>query len=385
MKYIILFTSIVLSVLTPFSSKHTSNPAPSSPQTVPAPPYKIFIPEIASGTSAPPAIHAMRVQYQNYQTSRTEVPAVEAVLRSAHVNMVSLAAGRVEWAYFKWLDHPEYQSGDVKDSGIDFLSEDSKIYGQFAHIDAVIDVLSPNYILAHPDTAAINALGQRSQDLVGTMELVNGNYGKLLLSMVEYIAANYPQVNSISLTELSYRLDGYGPNEKASYLAYTGRSDWPRQSNGQINIDEPSIGDWRSHLLAAYLGKLAAAAHAHGKQFFFDVSMSRNNLSQATNENGTRYDLMLAQVDKLVVWGYYYLDNYPPEFLQTAAQYLKSFGPDRIIMSIGLWGPTSALMSPDLLQRGLQASQAGGISNIWITPSILMDNNLWQVLDNNWK
>ena len=31
-------------------------------------------------------------------------------LKKAHVNMVGLAAGRVEWAYLKWQTHPEYVS-----------------------------------------------------------------------------------------------------------------------------------------------------------------------------------------------------------------------------------------------------------------------------------
>jgi hypothetical protein len=350
----------------------------------------IFVPFIHTNsasqtTPANAPIHAVRVQYNNYSLSRAEVAAMSARLQKAHVNLVGLAAGRVEWAYFKWADHPEYTSGDVKDTGVDFLAADSAAYGQFAAINAVIDVFSPNYIAAHPDTAAINALGQRNPDLVGTMDLVNGEYGQLLLQQVQYIAAHYPKVNSISITELSYRLDGYGPKELAAYKAYTGKTDWPRQSNGQINIDDYSIGDWRSHVLGAYFKKLTDAAHAYGKQLYLDVCLNPDHLDWQGNEKGTRYDLMLSDVDKLIVWGYYYLENYPPEFLQTAAQSLAKYGSSRVIMSIGMWGPTSALMPTDLLQRGLTASQNGGIPNLWITPSIYMNDSLWGVLDNFWK
>ena len=62
----------------------------------------------------------------------------------------------------------------------------------------MIHVFSPNYIKAHPETGAINIFGQRSDLLVGTMESVEGAYGKLSLNMVEYIAANYPHVDFIS-------------------------------------------------------------------------------------------------------------------------------------------------------------------------------------------
>lgn len=354
-------------------------------------PYKIFIPSVANSnpssasqaSSAP--IQAVRVQYADYGKSRTEAVAMQDHLVKAHVNMVGLSAGRVEWAYFKWAPHPEYTSGDVKDSGIDILADDSALYGQFATINAVIDVFSPNYILAHPGTAAINALGQRNPNLVGTMELVNGEYGQLLLEQVRYIAANYPHVNSISLTELSYRLDGYGPKELASYQSYSGKADWPRISGGQINIDEPTIGSWRSQILGKYFDKLTAAAHAYGKEFYLDVCLNPNRLSWEGNEMGTRYDLMLTHVDKLIVWGYYFLENYPPEFLQTAANLFEKYGSNRVIMSIGMWGPNNAIMSPDLLRRGLQSSAQGGLANMWVTPTIYMNDSLWKVLETYWK
>jgi hypothetical protein len=330
-------------------------------------------------------IHAVRVQYKNLATSRSEVAAVDANLTKAKVNFVSLSAGRVEWTYFKWADHPEYTSGDVTSTKLDFLALDSAKYKTHGWIDTTLDVLSPNYIKAHPTAAAINASGGKSTDIVGTMELVNGAYGKLLLAAVTYIAKNYANVNSISITELCYHIDGYGPAEKTSYMAATGKKDWPRNSSGGININDTSIGTWRSGLISGYMAKLAAAAHAYGKQLYLDVDISRNNLSLETSTNGTRYDLMLKSVDMLVVWAYYYLDGYAPEYLTTLAKYLTKYGNSKIIMSIGLWGPNNVNnMSADLLQRGLTASVAGGISNIWITPSIYMSSSLWTVLQKNW-
>jgi hypothetical protein len=331
-------------------------------------------------------IHAVRVQYKNLATSRSEVATVNANLTKAHVNFVSLSAGRVEWTYFKWSAHPEYTSGDVKDTGLDFLALDSAKYKSHGWIDTTLDVLSPSYIKAHPAAAAINASGGKSTDIVGTMELVDGAYGKLLLEVVTYIAKNYPDVNSISITELCYHIDGYGPAEKTSYMEATGKKDWPRNSSGGININDTSIGTWRSTLIAGYMAKLAAAAHTYGKQLYLDVSMNRNNLALETSTNGTRYDMMLEHVDKLIVWCYYYLDGYSPEYLTTVAKYLTKYGNDKIIMSIGLWGPNNVnKMSSDMLKRGLTASVKGGITNMWITPSIYMSSGLWTVLQSAWK
>ena len=341
-------------------------------------------PAVTAATPKMP-IHAVRVQYDNYATSRSEVAGVDANLTAAHANFVSLSAGRVEWTYFKWADQPQYISGDVKSSGLDFLALDSAQYKSHGWIDTTLDILSPNYILAHPSAAAINASGGKSTDIVGTMELVNGNYGKLLLAAVTYIAKNYPNVNSISITELCYHIDGYGPAEKTSYMAATKKKDWPRNSSGGININDPSIGTWRSGLIAGYMAKLASAAHTYGKQLYLDVDIDRSNLSEETNMDGTDYTQMLKKVDMLVVWAYYYLDGYAPEYLTTLAQYLTKFGNSKIIMSIGLWGPNNVNNMPaDLLQRGLTASVNGGISNIWITPSIYMSSSLWTVLDNTW-
>jgi len=330
-------------------------------------------------------IHAVRVQYKNLATSRSEVAAVDANLTKAKVNFVSLSAGRVEWTYFKWNTYAQYISGDVKSTGLDFLALDSAKYKYHGWIDTTLDILSPNYIKAHPAAAAINASGGKSTDIVGTMELVNGAYGKLLLAAVTYIAKNYANVNSISITELCYHIDGYGPAEKASYMAATGKKDWPRNSSGGININDTSIGNWRSNLISGYMAKLAAAAHLYGKKLFLDVSMNRNNLALETSTNGTRYDLMLKSVDMLIVWCYYYLDGYAPEYLTTVAKYLTKYGNSRIILSIGLWGPNNVNnMSASMLQRGLTAAVAGGITNMWITPSIYMTSSLWTVLANTW-
>ena len=134
-----------------------------------------------------------------------------------------------------------------------------------------------------------------------------------------------------------------------------------------------------------YLDKLVAISHAHGKKFYLDVSLNWNNISNEANQGGANYKLMLQHIDKLIVWGYYYLENIPPEFLTTAAQFLTRYGPDRIIMSIGMWGPNNSTMPADLLARGIQASIKGGMNAIWITPSIMLDDTSWKVIAQLWS
>jgi len=133
---------------------------------------------VPTQVSLAPGLRVMRVEYADYANSRAEVPTWTKEMQAAGINMVALAAGRAEWTYFKWAGHTADQSSDVTDTGIDFLAEDSATYGQFAKVDAVIDVFSPNYILANPSTVAINALGQPDPNLVSTSDLVNGAFGQ---------------------------------------------------------------------------------------------------------------------------------------------------------------------------------------------------------------
>jgi len=327
----------------------------------------------------------MRVSYTGgYENSRSQVDAWEQQMTAAGINMVALSAGRVEWAYFRWAGHESDWSSEVADTGIDFLGEDAARYGQWANVNAVIDVYAPNYVSTYPERAAINVLGERSPNLVSTAELVNGEFGQKLLDMVGYIAANYPQVDSISITELSYRIDGYGPDDLALYSAATGQSDWPRQSNGQVDIDDPSIGNWRSAAMGEFLGRAAARAHQYGKQLYMDVSISVGNLGLMTNNRGTNYSAMLQNVDKIVVWDYFGEDEFPPEYSRDIAQFLTQFGTGRVILSVGLWGVSGSTVSASDFQTAIQASMDGGMPNIWICPGSMMTSDHWQALNNLW-
>ncbi|MFH1523585.1 MAG: PT domain-containing protein [Chloroflexota bacterium] len=368
---------------------NTSQPTVAPTQTASPAPTDTPVPtstptEVPAPVSAP-GIRVMRVEYANYANSRGEVTTWKQKMDAAGINLVALAAGRLEWAYFKWGGHESDWSNDVKGTGIDFLAEDSAQYGQNAQVNAVIDVFAPNYISAHPDRAAVNVLGERSSNLISTAELVNGEFGQKLLDMVGYIAANYPNVDSISITELSYRIDGYGDDDLALYSSATGRSDWPRQSNGQVDIDDSSIGNWRSAVLGQYLGRATAIAHQYGKQLFMDVGLSVGNLNLMTNNKGTNYNAMLQNVDKIVVWDYFGEDGFPPEYSRDIAQFLTQFGVDRVILSVGLWGASSgSIVSANDFRIAVQASMDGAMPNIWICPGSMMSSDHWQVLNDLW-
>ena len=361
-------------------------PTPAQPANNPTASTTLFLPMIATDKASPPAIapiRAMRLDFSNYAGSRSQIDQMEQKFKAAGINMVGLGAGRVEWTFFKWPGHQTQWSSDVKDTGIDFLAEDTARFGKWAHVDAVVDVFAPNYIRQHPEKAAINYLGQASPNLVSTTELVQGEFGQMLLDMVEGIAANYP-VQSISITELDYHCDGYGADDKASYLAYSGRTDWPRLNNGIININDPSIGNWRTHMLDVYLDRAVVIAHHYGKEFFLDVQLSSDENDPLTNLHGTNYNIVLQHTDRLVVWGYFGLDGTDPQEFYNYAQFLLTFGAKHVILSVGLWDATDPTVTCEELREAIEACQAGGLANIWVTPSTLMTDAHWQELDQIW-
>jgi hypothetical protein len=337
-------------------------------------------------------VRAIRLDYVNLADSRNQIAALENQMKQIEVNMVAVGAGRADWAYFPWPGHADSWSRDVKSTGIDFLADDSARFSKWAHVSAVVDVLAPLYIQAHPEAAAISWAGVPSKNLVGTMELVEGNFGRQLLDMLQAIAATYP-VNSITLTEIVYHADGYGPQDKAAYLAYTGRTDWPRMADGQIDIADPSIGLWRSYEIGRFVEKAATITHKYDKQLFIEVRASSDLRSDAT-EKGTNYELMLKHADKLVVWSNYDLADHSPEYVREIVQALRPLGADRLIVSIGLWQnnsdealldkPSQAGIPANDVKIELQAAQLGGMTNFWVTPSFLLGQEHWQVLTDFW-
>jgi hypothetical protein len=128
-KVLLVATAIALAgpLLITRPAQAVSIPKPYNPLVDPS----IYLPIIhtnptqPTGSSQTTAIRAVRVQYNDYQNSQAEAPAIEARLRATKANLVGLSAGRVEWTYFNWVDHPEFVSSSVKDSGVDILSADS--------------------------------------------------------------------------------------------------------------------------------------------------------------------------------------------------------------------------------------------------------------------
>jgi len=141
----------------------------------------------------PSPIHAVRVSYNNLSLSRPEVPALQANLTRVSANFVALSAGRPDWTYFKWTGHETWWSSEVTDDQRDYLAEDIANYGAGRHVNAIVDIFAPHWIIAHPADAAVFYTGVYTSPVqVSTAALVNGAYGWHVLEMIGYMSRLLP-------------------------------------------------------------------------------------------------------------------------------------------------------------------------------------------------
>jgi biofilm PGA synthesis N-glycosyltransferase PgaC len=310
--------------------------------------------------------------------------AITSVFAREHsevVTGVAVGAGRWEWNFFRWRDHEATWSNDQRISGGDLLADAvGRVTRTGRGVISIVDFYAPSYLGLHPGEAARDIDGVPSGEQVCFVELVHGAYGKLLKSMVSYIARSY-DVDGISLTELGYGRYCYDNRCLDSYRRATGNADWPRGFfSGRIDRNDPSIGRWRSREMSSFLRELADSAHAYGKKIYVDVPIDFDNLGDEGLPSGLHYPELAAFVDGLVVWDYFYLEGRPPSTSETVAKFfVDRYGADRTFLSIGLWGKERPL-SPVELSESLSYARRGGARKFWITPNHLLTSDHWRAV-----
>jgi hypothetical protein len=299
--------------------------------------------------------------------------------------VVGVEAGRTEWAYFRWAGQPDRWSNHQKGATEDLLAtatEQLRAHG--FKVAAFVDLYAPTWIAAHPGSAAILADGTPHAEQVGLAELADGEFGKLAVRMVEEIARTQA-VDAIDLTEAAYRQTSFGPADLASFRAFGGRVDWPRDWRGRPDVEDPAVWAWKSALMERFVERAAAAAHQHGKQLWVDVAASWKDLTRDGRDHGHDYALLLRHADRLVVWNYRALEGLPTSASADLARRLVATLPaGRWSMSVGLWGPEGKVMPPDELADTLASALEGGARDLWVTPNDQLTDAHWNALLRVW-
>lgn len=309
------------------------------------------------------------------------------LLCDSGVNLVGISAGRLDWTYFRWDEHESSWAGVVRSSGRDPLAEalaELQRCPTVTHTSAIIDVFAPRYIEAHPEAAARTVDGVRIPHQVSSVELATGQFGEQLLEMIEYVAKTVP-VQSITITELFYFREGYGPTDLESFRRFSGETDWPRLTTGGIDIESPQIGWWRSQLISTFIARAAAATHKHGKELFVDVRVPWDDLGDRGRKQGQDYEMLLQHADRLVLWVYLGLNDHSARYIQEIADAYQRYGRDRIIMSLGLWSRDGrgAVPATDL-EVELREVARSQLPSVWVTPASMLSTEHWRVLQSAW-
>src|SRR6266849_2816772 len=299
--------------------------------------------------------------------------------------VIGIGAGRTEWTYFRWAGHEDRWSNHQKGARKDLLlTATQELHDQGFKVVAFVDLYAPKWTRTHPGTAAIQADGTAHPEQVSLAELAEGEFGNLVIEMIGYLAARYP-VDAIDVTEAAYLQTSFGPADLASYAKATGRAAWPRDWRGRVNVDDPSIWEWKSALVEKFVARAAAAAHQHGKPLYMDVAASWKDLRRDGKDHGHDYARLQRVADRLVVWNYYALEGLPPGASRDlAARLAATLEPGRWTMSLGLWGRNGKTISPGDLSLALAASIEGGARHIWITPNEQITDAHWNAVLHSW-
>ncbi len=320
---------------------------------------------------------ALSTHFDAWEDWRLAIDRITDKPHAEVISVVGVGAGRPEWVYFRWKGYERYWANHQKGAKRDLLQTATARFQKKGYrVAAIIDLFAPKYIEEHPSSAAIGYDGSVSPEQVSFAELVRGEYGRLLIELIEYICKNYT-VDIINLTELSYYSYSYNPEDLALYREYTGRKDWPRDKNGNVDREDPSIWQWRSDLMADYIRQVAEVAHRYGKKLYVDVPVSWKDLKREGREAGLDYRKILEHADALIVWNYFYLEDAPPTISARVASYLRANLPkDSYYLSIGLWGNEKPV-GPEELREAIISSLYGGATKLWITPDYLITEEHW--------
>lgn len=303
-------------------------------------------------------------------------------LTRTDVNALSIAVGRIDWTAFPWKDHPDSAPGIVTESGRDFVAEAIEHLKGDRKLTLTIDTLSPAHIENTPSSAGVNTSGERSGSFPSVTALSNGPAGDLIVELTDEICARYAP-HRVALTELMFDDHTFGDDDLTSYQTFTDREDWPRTTDGTIDTEDPSLGQWRSTQITVLLRRVRRAASRRGAKLDMDVRAPWSEPHGDRSMSGHSYDVLLTEADRLVVWNYFAINDSTPEYGARLSESLQRRYPGRFVMSTGLWGKDGALTAAQL-DDSLTALAEAQTQAVSVTPASMLASDHWSVLRQAW-
>lgn len=301
--------------------------------------------------------------------------------RLRHVTRVGISAGRADGTFYRsthehdaWSDIQHTHTGDMVEAAVDALGE------RDICSTAVLDVVAPRYLQKRPEHAALDMRGRRSSEVVCSTSLAEGEYGRVLTDAFEALAAS-TGADSVSVTNLYYGWHCFCRRCFLRFREHTMCSDWPRLTNGAIDLNDPGLGKWRSSLVASIVSRVGAVVRAHGKRMLFEAKLSADDPSRKGRENGQDHALLRAHVDEFVVRDEFAFDEAACLEAVEAARYLgKELGTDAFWYCVELWHRDGALRA-EQMRNALLSALRGGARRLWIASSYHLSPLHWQLID----
>ena len=325
---------------------------------------------------------ATSIHFEDWPDWRDTFRVLLAQSRVRHVTRVGISAGRADWTFYRsrhdhdsWSDIQRALTDDMVEVAVDALGE------RDICTTAVLDVFAPRYLQKRPEHAALDMRGRRSPEIVCSTSLADGEYGRVLTDAFEALAAS-TSADSVGVANLYYGWHCFCRRCFLRFREHVSCSDWPRLTNGAIDLNDPTLGKWRSSQVARIVARLSAAAHSYGKRMLFDAKLSREDPRLNSRENGQDYALLRPHVDEFVVRDEFAFDEAASLEAIEAARYLgKALGAEAYWHCVELAHRDQPTLCAREMRHALSRALRGGAHQLWIASSHHLSPLHWQQID----
>ena len=330
----------------------------------------------------PQVLRTVSVDFGIVTDPATDWAAIDARLDEAGANGVDLGAGRVEFTAFDWDAHPEAAA----EPGTDHLAAAARALARTAdggqrQVGLIVDAYVPEWIVQDPSVAGVAPDGTRATYTASAAQLARGPVGDRLVEYVAALGARY-EPSQIAVTELFLDTYSFGDDDLALFREMTGATDWPRTADGLPDDADATVGAWRSEVLAGLLRRMRILLAA-------DARINWDDPAQGVPVSGQDYDVLLGAADRLVLWAYLFGGRTPDEISRvTAALADAGYDMSRLVVSVGLWAPSSVdppgVIGADVLGQAVAEAATHGVTRVGVTPLSLMSDADWAALARAW-
>ncbi|MCD9198580.1 hypothetical protein [Aeromicrobium wangtongii] len=381
-------TTSVVAALAISQPWETTSPTASGKDTTSVPPMRPSL--------VPDKTRSVSVDFATVVDPDTNWSQVAGRLDEAGANAVELNAGRIEFTAFDWKAHP----AAAAEPGTDHLARAARDLhraadGSNRQVGLIVDAMAPNWLADHPRAAGVSIDGRRAVYQASASQLVHGEVGRRLVDFVGALCERYDPAQ-ISITELFLNGYTFGSDDRRLFKQMTGRSDWPRTSDGSINEEASSIKAWRAAVIADLLGRMRkrmdATRDGAGSRvgLAMDVRINWKHPARGDLISGHDYAVLLGQFERLILWAYLYRTHRSKD-LEQVLDRLEQTGLDmsRLTVSVGVWdrppGPRVRPISTSRFVAALRAAETHGITSVNVTPLSLMSDPYWKALASVWN